>query len=59
MYIYIYIHIYTGREGTLFSLLQLYYASPTSVRFENRASWISCDHLCNIYIHRQVLEGTT
>ena len=34
----------------------VYYAYLASVRFENCVSWITYDHLCNIYIHRQVWE---
>ena len=47
------------REDTLFSWLHIYYACLAPVRFEQYVSWITYDHLCNIYIHRQVCEQIT
>ena len=41
-----------NREDTLFSGLHIHYACLAPVRFEQCVSWITYDHLCNIYIHR-------
>ena len=52
-------HCGDNQEGTLFSWLHIYYACLASMRFEHCVLWITYDHLCNIYIHRQVWEEIT
>ena len=52
-------HWCDNREITLFPWLHIYYAYLAPVRFEQCVLWITYNHLCNIYIHRQVWKQIT